>query len=127
MRVRNPKKRRSEICGAAWASVMDEALRRHDDAPTVDEICSVMREIYPREWQGTLRPLLPLVAAGELSETEKRVAFLREAARERGLDPSLPVSQIKTIFARKVSLRYRYPGKLDDIPRTRLALQHAEA
>ena len=107
--------------GVGWAKVMATALDRHADAPTLDQVCAITVELFPQDWTGAMLQSLPLYAGRELREGMKQVAFLRDAARERGLDPSLSVAQIRATFSKTLYRRYHYPNTVipDDLPRTR--------
>ncbi len=102
--------RRSQMCGAAWGSIMERALDRHGDAPTVDDVIAIALDLYPREWAGSARELLPVVAAAELRETVKQVAYLRASARERGLPIAASIADIRNTFS-----RYTDPAKHSSI------------
>ena len=95
--------------GVSWKKAMEIALDRHADAPDVDQVCGVVLELFPEEWTGTRASLLPFAAAFELSQAMKQVKFLREAARERGLDPALSALQIRAAFSKILYRRSHYP------------------
>ncbi len=95
--------------GVSWSKAMEVALARHADSPDVEQVCAVVLELYPKEWTGNRAFLLPLAAAFELSQTNKRVKFLREAARERGLAPGLSVMEIRAAFSKTLYRRSHYP------------------
>ena len=107
--------------GVGWSRVMGEALNRHADAPNVDQVCGVVLEMFPEDWEGSRGSLLPLAAAFELGQAMRQVTFLREAARERGLDPALSAQQIRTVFSKTLYRRIHYPDTVipHDLPRTR--------
>src|SRR6266446_4936355 len=92
-----------------WGRIMDLALDRHADAPDVDQVCAIVHELHPGKWTGTALGLLRLVAAFELGETMKRVAFVREGARASGLDPAFSFHELRAIFGKTVYRRARFP------------------
>ncbi len=115
--------------GVKWGRVMEAALERHSDAPDVGQVCDITLEMFPDDWSGTLRPLLPLVAAFELGQAMRQVSCLRDAAQERGLAPALSVMQIRAAFSKTLYRRSHYPNVViqDVLPRTRLSLRHPAA
>lgn len=108
--------------GVGWGNAMRVALARHADAPNVDQVCKIVLEMFPQDWTGTLRPLLPLVAAFELGQTMRQVSFLRE-----GRDPALTIRQIRAENSKTLYRRSHYPDTViqDDLSRTGIALRHA--
>lgn len=88
------------MTGKQWRRAMDEALRRHSDAPSLDQVCAILIELYPQRWTGHRAATIRIYAGYELSDTMKRVAFIREGAVEAGLDPSLPIAALRQAFGR---------------------------
>ncbi len=96
--------------GVAWSKAMEVALARHADSPDVEQVCAIVLELFPQDWTGHRAPLLPLAAAFELSQTNKQVKFLREAARERGLSAGLSAMEIRAAFSKILYRRSHYPS-----------------
>ncbi len=92
-----------------WARVMELALARHADAPSVDQVCAIVREKHPKEPIIGYEPLFHLAAAAELRETAKQVAYLREMARDRGWGLGLSIAAIRARSCKPLYRRTHYP------------------
>lgn len=115
--------------GVGWKRAMETALERHADAPNVEQVCDVVLELFPQDWVGSRRPLLPLAAAFELGQAMQQVSFLRDTARERGLAPNLSAMQIRAAFSKTLYRRAHYPNVVNqnDLSRTRHPHRNATA
>lgn len=107
--------------GRQWHRVMAQALTRHNDKPDLAEVCAVALQMYPQHWTAGRRDLLPAVAAFELRQTMKAVAFMRDSAKERGIDHTQSVAAIRALSALDIPEESYAPAP------ARQPLPHAQA
>lgn len=80
--------------------VIDTAVARFGDSPSLEKTIVVAVELYPRLAAPAYeRPLRAWVSFA-LSEAYKQHRFLRAAALERGLSASLTIREIRDTFTR---------------------------